>query len=75
VNLCRGCNEDFASASAFDRHRTGTHRYLWSAEREDGRRCLDDAEMLDAGMEPDKRGGWRIIGDAERIAGWLAEAA
>jgi hypothetical protein len=29
-------------------------------EHEDGRRCLDEEEMREAGMELDKRGRWRI---------------
>jgi hypothetical protein len=65
----------YKTVSAFDRHRAGTHHHLWSVELEDGRRCMDETEMLDAGMEPDRRGRWRIVGDAERIAGWLQKAA
>lgn len=75
MNLCRGRSTDFASVSAFDRHRAGRNEYLWSVEREDGRRCMDETEMLDVGMEVDGRGRWRIAGDAERIAGRFQEAA
>ena len=50
----------FASVTAFDRHRVGRHEHVWSAEREDGRRCLDEDELRDAGMELDPRGRWRV---------------
>jgi hypothetical protein len=73
LNLCRSCGSDFASVSAFDRHRTGVHAYTHEQGLqldppvENGRRCLDEAEMRGAGMELDPRGRWRIAADAERI--------
>ena len=66
LNLCRGCSTDFASVAAFDRHRTGTHEYLFAEGRqleppaEDGRRRMAPEEMLEHGMELDPRGRWRI---------------
>jgi hypothetical protein len=72
MNLCRSCNTDFASVAAFDKHRVGVYAYPWSPERDDGRRCLIGDELLDAGMELDPRGRWRIaLTDSERsrIAG------
>jgi hypothetical protein len=61
ANLCRACGgTDFASVSAFDRHRTGDHELDWS-EHENGRRCRDTEEMLEAGLELDPRGRWRIV--------------
>jgi hypothetical protein len=67
MNLCRACNTDFASLTAFDKHRVGVHEYTWSPDREDGRRCLIGDELLDAGMELDSKGRWRIaLTDAER---------
>jgi len=66
ANFCRSCNTDFASVNAFDRHRTGVQEYLFAdglrmePPVEDGRRCLSPNEMLDAGMEVDDRGRWRI---------------
>jgi hypothetical protein len=60
LNGCSGCREDFASVSAFDRHRVGTFE-------PNDRRCMDDREMLAAGMEVDERGRWRIaLTDADR---------
>jgi hypothetical protein len=81
VNLCCACQTDFASVAAFDRHRIGVHAFTFSEglafdiPREDGRRCMDEAEMLGAAMEIDGRGRWRIIGtDNDRLAR-LREAA
>lgn len=67
MNLCCECELDFASIGAFDRHRTGRHGYSLSEGLrqdppvEDGRRCLDASEMVAAGLEPDRRGRWRIV--------------
>lgn len=66
---------------AFDGHRVGVHEYLYSEglrldpPREDGRRCRDEAEMLEHGLELDARSRWRVVADAERIRGWAAEMA
>jgi hypothetical protein len=55
LNFCRSCNTDFASVSAFDRHRAGVHAYTYGegigldVAREDGRRCLTADEMRAAG--------------------------
>jgi hypothetical protein len=81
MNLCGSCGEDFSSVAAFDKHRTGTHAYTFAEglafdiPREDGRRCMDGAEMADAGMEVDGRGRWRIAADVERVARWFAQQA
>jgi hypothetical protein len=61
VNLCRNCGEDFGSVQAFDAHRVGTHAYLWSLERQDGRRCLDIEEMEARGFVRNARGGWSLV--------------
>lgn len=70
MNLCRSCNEDFASVAAFDRHRTGVHAYTFreGLERgvEDGRRCMDADEMCETGMSVNAIGRWQIDADAER---------
>ena len=50
MNLCRACGQDFSSVRTFDDHRVGKHAYLWSPAREDGRRCLDPAEMRGLGL-------------------------
>jgi hypothetical protein len=68
MNLCRTCNTDFASLAAFDKHRTGVHEYLWSPDREDGRRCLIGDELLEAGMELDPKGRWRTALTGEKRA-------
>jgi hypothetical protein len=63
LNGCSGCLADFASVSAFDRHRYGTYEPL-------ERWCMDEAEMLAAGLEVDPRGRWRIklsASDRERL--------
>lgn len=67
ANLCRSCDEDFGSLAAFDRHRSGTHAYLWSSDRPDGRRCLDVEEMKAAGLALNKLGGWSIGKDLQSI--------
>ena len=63
-NFCRTCRHDFASISAFDRHRTGVHEYLYAEGLElgveDGRRCLDAGEMNDLGMDVDGAGRWHF---------------
>jgi hypothetical protein len=80
LNPCRSCGCDFASVSAFDRHR-GVHQYTYSVglklepPREDGRRCMNAEELAGAGMERDERGRWRIAADAERARRAFAEAA
>jgi hypothetical protein len=80
-NLCVACSKDFASVAAFDRHRTGTHEYdfaqglRFDIPREDGRRCMDEDEMIEVGMELDPRGRWRIHKDAERIQAWATRQA
>ena len=59
LNLCRACGQDFSGLETFDRHRVGKHAYLWSPAREDGRRCLDSAEMGALGWTRNARGQWR----------------
>jgi hypothetical protein len=81
ANGCSGCRQDFASVDAFDRHRVG--RYGFSYEeglqfdipREDGRRCMDESEMLAAGLELDDRGRWRVAASAKRARTHFQEAA
>jgi hypothetical protein len=66
LNLCTACELDFASVSAFDRHRVGSHAYDFpegldfDPPREDGRRCLDEQEMSESGMEKNARGRWSL---------------
>jgi hypothetical protein len=81
LNLCRSCGCDFASVSAFDRHRAGSYEYTFSEgflldpPQEDGRRCLDADEMFEASMAPDVRGRWTIVADVERARRGFAKAA
>ncbi len=85
ANGCTGCGQDFASVSAFDRHRVGAYMYTHARAhargleldppRDDGRRCLDADEMRAAGMERDSRGRWSIVADVERARRAFAEAA
>jgi hypothetical protein len=72
VNYCRACSTDFASLAAFDKHRVGVHEYVWSTDREDGRRCLRGDGLLEVGMELDVRGRWRIALTDERRAELVA---
>lgn len=75
MNLCRSCNTDFASVAAFDKHRVGVYAYAWTPEREDGRRCLRESELLEVGMELDPRGRWRIALTNEKRAELVALSA
>ena len=58
LNFCRQCGRDFASGRTFDQHRVGVHDYTLAEglrmdpPREDGRRCLYDAELLELGLRP-----------------------
>jgi hypothetical protein len=69
VNLCCVCRQDFSSVAAFDRHRVGRHAYDFAEGLEfgfeDGRRCLDEDEMVAAGMALDRCGRWCITRDVE----------
>jgi hypothetical protein len=64
VNLCRSCGEDFGGVELFDRHRVGNHAYTFGEglrrdpPGEDGRRCLDAAEMRELGWRLNTRGRW-----------------
>lgn len=59
MNLCRACNEDFGSVTAFDKHRVGKHAYPYSKNHEDGRRCLAPVELTGMGWNQDSHGRWR----------------
>jgi hypothetical protein len=64
VSVCCACGQDFNSVGLFDRHRVGRHAYSFAEglnmdpPREDGRRCLDIAEMAGAGWRLNGRGRW-----------------
>jgi hypothetical protein len=81
MNLCTTCKADFASVDAFDKHRIGKHVYLYAEglalepPREDGRRCMDADEMIDAGMELDRRGRWALVAAKKRVTEYWSEAA
>ena len=81
MNLCCACNTDFASVSAFDKHRIGKHAYAHSEGLtknppvEDGRRCMDEDEIRAAAMELDARGRWTIAADRKRITEYWWKAA
>jgi hypothetical protein len=72
LNLCRACDQDFASLEAFDRHRVGVHQYTFQEgmrmvpSREDGRRCLHPEEMPGRGMSVNPMGRWQIDARVER---------
>jgi hypothetical protein len=79
VNLCSSCGLDFASVSAFDKHRAGRHAYTLAEglrldpPREDGRRCLDLEEFAVAGLGLGRRGRWSLTADAARAHARFAE--
>lgn len=50
LNFCTSCGSDFGGIRAFDLHRVGSHDYLYGEGHPDGRRCLNEAEMLERGM-------------------------
>ena len=55
---CSGCRQDFASLTAFDAHRVGKHDVLFGAEHLNGRRCLDEDELVAKGFRLNNRGRW-----------------
>jgi hypothetical protein len=66
LNLCRSCNKDFGSVSAFDAHRVGKHAYTYSEGvkmepmKEDGRRCLATWELIRDDWLMDYHDVWRL---------------
>lgn len=72
MNLCRGCNQDFASIEAFDAHRVGVHAYTYSQGLqqdpmvEDGRRCIPTAELEAGGFRRNARGQWEQAARSDR---------
>ena len=69
-NYCRSCKQDFAGITLFDAHRIGKHEYLWSPEREDGRRCLEIDEMLERGWSRDKWNRWHGPPPERSLSHW-----
>ena len=71
MNECGACGLDFSSVKSFDSHRVGKHAYTLSEglrmepPREDGRHCLVQHELVDAGMAQDARGRWYLVRDRE----------
>ena len=63
-NGCRSCGRDFTSIENFDLHRIGVHSYTYGeglkmpGHPEDGRRCMFEDELADAGMSLDASGRW-----------------
>ena len=80
MNECGTCGIDFASVTAFDRHRVGKHAFTHTQglrmkpPREDGRRCLDTDEMAALGMAISGRGRWAIPGNKDRFVRWQQAA-
>lgn len=64
MNLCCSCRQDFTGIRDFDSHRVGVHAYTYTEGlalnpiHEDGRRCLDVAEMQANGWTRDSHGRW-----------------
>lgn len=65
-NQCALCFRDFASPSAFSKHKSGVHAYTYSEglkldpPRENGRRCLDTDEMACKGFVQNTYGRWTL---------------
>jgi hypothetical protein len=74
ANGCSACRLDFASVSAFDRHRTGSQDYDFSIDHLDGRRCMDEGEMQEAGMELDHRGRWALLKTPAQVAFYRSQS-
>ena len=76
MNVCGACGRDFASVSSFDAHRVGRHRYTYSEglehdpPRNDGRRCLNDAEIADL-FVVDGRGRLTLASQVGKAAGYF----
>jgi hypothetical protein len=60
MNVCDNCGQDFASVTAYEKHRVGVHAYEASADRPDGRRCRTEPELIELGMTRDSRSRWRL---------------
>lgn len=56
---CPSCGLAFVDTDSFDAHRVGEHDYLLSPEHPDGRRCLSEQEMCEAGFGRSTAGRWR----------------
>lgn len=65
-SYCTSCGNDFSADWLFDKHRIGKHEYTYSdglkllPPVEDGRRCMTEDEMIEAGM--------RIMTKEEKLA-------
>lgn len=59
MNLCVTCGLDFGSVSAFDAHRKGDYASVRSSTTPEGRYCLHESELAEAGWRKDNRGRWR----------------
>lgn len=51
ISTCTACGEIFHSVTAFDKHRIGTFE-------PNTRHCMTTDEMIDAGLDIDKKGHW-----------------
>jgi hypothetical protein len=61
MNRCTGCSRDFTSVTAFDAHRTGSHRAR-------SRRCMTTQEMAWSGLELKASGKWGLLPDERSLA-------
>lgn len=61
MNMCSGCDRDFTSLTAFDKHRTGSFK-------DGSRRCMTEQEMSKAGLERKARGKWGLLPDERSLA-------
>ena len=62
LNQCSACGLDFGSLSAHGAHRVGKHAYLFDYRDPstwDGRRCVGEVELVEAGWARDRFGRWR----------------
>ena len=80
MNHCRSCNTTFASLEAFDMHRIGDFETPVYKLKKDGtstnhvetylpstRRCMTQAEIIQAGMVQNDKGWWMTGVDLSAI--------
>ena len=50
LNGCTVCGRDFAGTVYFDLHRVGNHEHDFDVGHPEGRRCMDEGELAEAGL-------------------------
>ena len=71
-NVCSLCGLDFTAVEGFEKHKTGTHAYLYSPEQPDGRRCRTIEEMRELGFLQNEYGRWYLPAPEGSKPDWSA---